>query len=47
MPAALAVAALNNALVTRDVASTIVHSDSAEVCVKPRNGGFSCIGVVG
>ncbi len=27
MPAALAVAALNNALVTRDVASTIVHSD--------------------
>jgi putative transposase len=27
MPAALAVAALNNALATRDVASTIVHSD--------------------
>jgi len=27
MPAALAVAALTNALVTRDVASTIVHSD--------------------
>jgi transposase InsO family protein len=27
MPAALAVAALNNALVTRDVAFTIVHSD--------------------
>ena len=27
MPAALAVAALNNALVTREVASTIVHSD--------------------
>jgi len=31
MPAALAVAALNNALMTRDVASTIVHSDRGSI----------------
>jgi putative transposase len=27
--------------------STILHSDYAEVCVKPRNDGLACVGVAG
>jgi hypothetical protein len=46
--AELARAALCVAIAIRggDVAGVIFHSDYAEVCVKPRNGGFACAGGV-
>ena len=47
MKSSLAVAALRNAVALRGPLSTIVHSDCAEPCVKPRNRSFACVGGVG
>ena len=44
MKSSLAVTALRNAVALRSPVGTIVHSDYAEVVVKPRSRGLACVG---